>query len=174
MLVVSREPIFTPRLELRRTRTADAAAMFEALRNPEMYAFIPRAAPLSVDEIERRFARVQQETAPDRPDQWLNWTVWLRDTGVGIGTIEATLKPDRRVEIGYLFDPKIWRRGYGREAVGAMLKHLITTGADVFEASIDIRNTASKALATALGFSHFETRGLDETWRRAANSDSPR
>lgn len=165
MLPISRDPIFTPRLELRRTRAEDAAAMFDALRDPEMYAFIPRSAPARVDEVERRFARVMQETAPDRPEQWLNWTVWLRETGAGIGTIEATVKPDHRAEIGYLFDPKVWRRGYAREAVGAMLDHLKAQGAVSFEASIDIRNDASKALAAALGFSHFETRGLDETWR---------
>jgi RimJ/RimL family protein N-acetyltransferase len=165
MLIVSREPILTPRLELRRTRAGDAPAMFEALRDPRMYAFVPRSAPVSVDEVERRFARVMQETTPDRAEQWLNWTVWLRETGSGIGTIEATVKPDHRAEIGYLFDPKVWRRGYGREAVSAMLEHLKAQGAVAFEASIDIRNDASKALAAALGFSHFETRGLDETWR---------
>ncbi len=64
------------------------------------------------------------ETAPDRLEQWLNWTVWLRENGVGIGTIEATVKPGHRVEIGYLFDPRIWRRGFGREAVAAMIEHL--------------------------------------------------
>lgn len=166
MLIVSRDPIFTPRLELRRTRIEDAAAMFEALRDPEMYAYIPRKAPANVADIETRFARVIHETAPDRLDQWLNWTVWLRETGVGIGTIEATVKPDHRTEIGYSFDPRTWRRGYGKEAVNAMLDHLRACGAACFEASIDIRNDASKALARSLGFEHVETRGLDEYWRR--------
>jgi RimJ/RimL family protein N-acetyltransferase len=166
MLNVSPDPIFTERLVLRRTRTADAAAMFEALRDPAMYAFIPRSAPTHVADLEARFARVMQETAPDRLDQWLNWTVWLRETGAGIGTIEATVKPDRRAEIGYLFDPRVWRRGYAHDAVGAMLDHLRRNGAASFEASIDIRNTASKALAASLGFAHAETRGIDETWRR--------
>lgn len=167
MLTVSRDSIFTPRLELRRTRTEDAAAMFDALRDPAMYEFIPRKAPASAADVELRFARVMQETAPDRLDQWLNWTVWLRETGAGLGTIEATVKPNNSAEIGYLFDPRVWRRGYGREAVSAMLDHLTECGATTFEAGIDIRNTASKALATALGFKHVETRGLDETWRRA-------
>lgn len=166
MLIVSRDPILTPRLELRRTRVEDAASMFEALRDPKMYAYIPRKAPEKLADIEARFARVIQETAPDRLEQWLNWTVWLRDTGAGIGTIEATVKPDHRAEIGYLFDPRIWRRGYGKEAVTAMLSHLRGQGAASFEASIDIRNDASKALVRALGFEHMETRGLDETWQR--------
>ena len=166
MLVVSRDPIFTPRLELRRTRAEDAAAMFDALRDPRMYAFIPRGAPVKVADVEARFARVIQETAPDRLDQWLNWTVWLREANTGLGTIEATVKPDHRTEIGYLFDTRVWRRGYAREAVSAMINHLSQNGAASFEASIDIRNTASKALAASLGFTHVETRGIDEIWRR--------
>ncbi len=166
MLTVSREPLFTARLELRRTRREDATAMFDALKDPLMYQFIPRSAPADVNDVELRFLRVMHETAPDRLDQWLNWTVWLRESGVGIGTVEATVKPGNRVEIGYLFGPRFWRCGFGREAVAAMIDRLKTQGAVSFEASIDIRNTASKALATALGFAHIETRGLDETWRR--------
>jgi RimJ/RimL family protein N-acetyltransferase len=167
MLSVSRDPIFTARLELRRTRAEDAAAMFEALRDPPMYAFIPRNAPASAEEVATRFARVSQETAPDRAEQWLNWTVWLRDSGEGIGTIEATVSPNQSASIGYLLSPRIWRRGLGREAVGAMLDHLRERGAIAFDAIIDARNVASKALAAGLGFAHVETRGLDEIWRRS-------
>ena len=50
--------------------------------------------------------------------------------------------------------------------VGAMIETLSQNGAACFEAVIDIRNTASKALATSLEFSLTETRGLDEHWRR--------
>ncbi|MEQ1817600.1 MAG: GNAT family N-acetyltransferase [Terricaulis sp.] len=166
MLSASREPIVTPRLELRRTRVEDSAAIFTALRDPLMYLYVPRRPPTNVAQVERRFAHVIQETAPDRLDQWLNWTVWLRDSGAGLGTIEATVKPDQRVEIGYLFDPRVWRRGFAREAVGAMIDHLSQNGAASFEAVIDIRNTASKALVASLGFALSQTRGLDEHWRR--------
>lgn len=164
MLIVSREPLFTPRLELRRTRVEDAAAIFPALRDPLMYLYVPRSAPIDPADVAQRFARVMPETAPNRLDQWLNWTVWLRDGGAGLGAIEATIKPDRRVEIGYLFDPRVWRRGFAREAVGAMIAHLSQNGAASFEAVIDIRNEASKALAASLGFALRETRGLDEFW----------
>lgn len=165
MLDVSPGSILTARLELRRTRVEDAAAMFEALRLPAMYVYIPRAAPRCIEDVAARFARVMQETAPDRAEQWLNWTVWLRETGTPVGTIEATVSPDHYVSIGYLFDPRVWRRGYGREAVSAMIEHLRASGATSFEAVIDIRNVASKALVRAIGFEHALTCGLDETWR---------
>lgn len=165
MLSISREPILTPRLELRRTRVEDADLMFEALRHQEIYTFLPRGAPNSVADVEQRFARIIEETASDRDEQWLNWTVWLRDTGAPLGTIEATISPDHSALIGYLFDPRHWRRGYAREALSAMLNHLRAQGAENFGATIDVRNVASKALVQALGFRHVETLGIDETWR---------
>jgi RimJ/RimL family protein N-acetyltransferase len=166
MLTVSREPLITRRLELRRTRVEDAAAMFEVLRDPEMYAYISRSAPKSVAEIEERFARITQETAPDRADQWLNWIVRLRDAGTPVGMVEATVYPDNVVFVGYIFDPRHHRRGYGFEATNEILRHLSECGAKSFTGTIDIRNIASRALATALGFKHVSTEGLDETWIR--------
>ncbi len=164
MLTVSREPLLTPRLELRRTRVEDAAAMFDALSDPAMYAFLPRSAPTSVADVEARFARVIQETAPDRAEQWLNWTVWLRENGAPIGMTEATVN-GAKVSIGYLFDPRMWRRGYGREAVAAMVNHLTAQGATEIEATLDVRNAGSRALVAVLGFAHIETKGADEIWR---------
>lgn len=165
MLDVSRAPLFTPRLELRRTRIEDATAMFEALRHPEMYRYVPHKTPTSAADVETRFARVMQETAPDRLDQWLNWTVWRREDGAPLGTVEATVSQHHAVSIGYLFDPRIWGRGYATEAVKAMMDHLRTQGALVFKAEIDIQNSASKALVRRLGFQHAFTEGADEFWR---------
>ena len=165
MLRLTHDPIVTPRLELRRTRVEDAPAMFDALRNTLIYTLLPRAPPSSVAEVETRFARVMQETAADRADQWLNWTVWLRETERGVGTIEATVRPDHQVEIGYLFDPRVWGHGFARESVAAMIGQLRNAGAASFVATIDVRNPSSKALAAALGFTHAATRGIDETWR---------
>ncbi|MEZ5995712.1 MAG: GNAT family N-acetyltransferase [Hyphomonadaceae bacterium] len=169
MLSAARTPILTPRLELRRTRIEDASTMFEALRHSETYTFLPRAAPRSPADVATHFARVIQETAPGRREQWLNWTVWRRDIGLPLGTVEASVDPARSAAIGYLFDPRCWRRGYGREAVAAMLDHLSACGAASFDASIDVRNIASQRLAAALGFTHASTTGIDQIWRRDAD-----
>src|SRR5688572_8699648 len=114
----------TPRLELRRTRMQVAPAMFETLRDPAMYAYLPRDAPRSIADVEAHFHRIMQETAPGRAEQWLNWTVWRRDDRAPIGMTEATVAGAGLVTIGYLFDPRVWRCGYAREAVGAMIEHL--------------------------------------------------
>jgi RimJ/RimL family protein N-acetyltransferase len=165
MLDISRNPIFTPRLELRRTHVDDAAAMFEALRHAEMYRYVPHKTPASITDIEARFARVMQETAPDRLDQWLNWTVWRRDNGAPLGTIEATVDQHHAASIGYIFDPRTWGNGYATEAVKAMMENLRAQGAFVFKATIDIQNGASKAVVQRLGFQHAFTEGADEFWR---------
>jgi len=165
MLDISRDPLFTPRLELRRTRIEDAAAMFEALRHPEMYRYVPHKTPTSAADVEARFARVTQETAPDRLDQWLNWTVWRREDGAPLGTVEATVNQHHAASIGYLFDPRVWGNGYATEAMKAMMEHLRAQGALVFKAEIDIQNDASKAVVRRLGFQHAFTEGADEFWR---------
>lgn len=166
MLAVSRDPIFTPRLELRRTRVEDAAAMFEALRHSEMYRYVPHKTPATTADLEMRFARVMQETAPDRLEQWLNWTVWRHDDGAPLGTVEATVDQHHAASIGYIFDSRTWGNGYATEAVKAMMDHLRAQGALVFKAEIDIQNDASKAVVRRLGFTHTSTEGADEFWRR--------
>lgn len=168
MLSVSREPLFTTRLELRRTRLEDAAAMFDALRDPCIYAFIPRTPPADASELAARFARTTIESAPDRAAQWLNWTVWLREGNTPLGMVEATIDPTRSASIGYLFDPRQWGRGYAREAVAAMLDHLAQCGARQFEASIEERNEGSLKLVAALGFQFVSQEGGDRIWRRSA------
>lgn len=166
MLDISRDPILTPRLELRRTRVEDAAAMFEALRHPEMYRYVPHKTPTAITDVELRFARVMQETAPDRLEQWLNWTIWRRQDGAPLGTVEATVDQHRTASIGYIFDPRTWGQGYATEATQAMIDHLRTQGVRAFKAEIDIQNDASKAVVKRLGFAHISTEGADEFWRR--------
>ncbi len=146
MLEVSREPLFTTRLELRRTRIEDAAAMFGALRHPEMYRYVPHKTPASTADLELRFRRVMQETAPDRFDQWLNWTVWRIEDGAPLGTIEATVQHDVAA-IGYMFAPTAWGHGYATEAVKAMMDHLKARGAVAFKAGVQhqIQQTALPA-----------------------------
>ncbi len=168
MLAVSRATLLTPRTILRRTRLEDAPAMFEALKAPEIYAFVPRQPPRDAGDMAAHFSRVMQETAPYRLDQWLNWTVWRREDGAALGTIEASVHGDHAVTVGYLFGLRHRRQGYARESVGAMLTELIRCGARRFEATIDIRNTPSQRLAQALRFQHEMTRGIDQIWRRDA------
>lgn len=163
MLRVPEAPLCTVRLTLKRLRAEDAAAMWSVLRDPEIYRWVDRAPPADESEIGARFARITASGA-GAPDQWLNWTVWTDEEPVGL--VEATVRPDRSVAIAYMFARRIWRRGYAREAVAALIALLVTLGAASFEAAIDVGNTASIALAKSLGFKRSGAAANgEEMWR---------
>lgn len=179
MIELSREPFRTERLLLRPVVVADAAAMWPVLGDAALYQWIARAPPASLAEIERRFERISQRTAEGRDDQWLNWTAWLPDGVSAVGIVETTVPPTHVASIGYLFGQAFWGRGYASEAVAAIMTLLEAAGMVAFEATIDTRNLASRALASRLGFTLIETRPSDdiiggapsteEVWRRACD-----
>jgi [ribosomal protein S5]-alanine N-acetyltransferase len=176
MIEVSREPFRTERLLLRPAAAADAAALWPVLGNPTLYQWIARKPPDSRADVEDRMARISQRTAEGRADQWLNWTVWLPESGDAIGIVETTVPPTHIASIAYLFGRAFWGHGYASEAVGAVVALLEDAGMVAFEATIDTRNLASRALASRLGFTLIETRpsddliagapSIEEVWRR--------
>lgn len=184
MLDVSYAPIVTERLVLSPADPAHAPQMWPVLREPELYRWIARDPPRSLAAVEERLQRISARTAAGRADQWLNWTVWLHAGDEAIGIVETTAQPSGAVSVAYLFSPRVWRRGYAAEAVRAVLAALEHAGARTFEATIDTRNAASRALAAKLGFRLLETRAsadiiagepsTEEVWRRnVANAPSP-
>jgi RimJ/RimL family protein N-acetyltransferase len=180
MLDVPTTPILTKRLELAPVAPSHTYALWPVLGDPALYQWIPRQPPAAPTDVEARLRRISQRTAPDRADQWINWTVLRQDTGEAIGTVETTVSPSNIVLIAYMFAPSIWRQGYATEATSAAIAALEQAGAKAFEATIDTRNAASRALAAKLGFRLIETRASDdiiagapsmeEVWRREAQS----
>ena len=178
MLAASLAPIETEQLTLRPVDAAHARQMWPALREPQLYQWIARDPPSALVDVEARLQRISVRIAEGRDDQWLNWTVWLRESDEAIGIVETTVPPSHVVQIAYMFAPRIWRQGYASEAVRAVLATLEAAGAVAFEATIDTRNAASRALAAKLGFRLIETRrsddiiagapSLEEVWRREA------
>lgn len=176
MIAASDDPIFTERLVLRPIAVAHAPAMFRVLADPALYAWIARAPPACVADVEARFTRIAQRTAPGRAEQWLNWTVWTRAEDEAIGLVEATVTPTNLVRIAYMFGSRVWGLGYASEATSAALMAMEADGATAFEATIDARNAASIALAARLGFAFVESRAsedeigggpsVEELWRR--------
>lgn len=176
MLEISTAPLVTQRLVLWPIEPAHAEAMWPVLRDPALYSWIARAPPAALADVEARFARISQRTAPDRTDQWLNWTVWTRDGDQAIGIVEATAPSSDVVLIAYMFSSAAWGKGYATEATSAVISELERAGARGFEATIDTRNAASRALAAKLGFQLVETRAstdiiagapsMEELWRR--------
>lgn len=162
MHAITTRDILTERLVLRTLAAEHADAFWPVLRDPALYRWIARPPPVSLADLKARFDRIAQRTAVDRAGQWVNWTVWTRGTNTALGVIETTVPPSGPALIAYMFASTIWRNGYATEAMRAALAALADAGVVVIEATIDTRNTASRALVAKLGFSHFETRSSDD------------
>jgi [ribosomal protein S5]-alanine N-acetyltransferase len=144
----------SPRLRVESLRTAHAAKLFPALRDPRVYTFISEDPPASVEDLEARFGRYLKGPAPFSGTLFLNWAVCLKSCEDYIGTLQATTDIGRRrASVAYLLGPQFWGKGFASEAVGALLAWLFSRGdVDSAEARIDTRNDRSIRLVRRLGF----------------------
>ena len=61
------------------------------------------------------------------PNNFYNWTIWLKDKNIPIGGISLHHQEDDyyHAEIGYSINPKYWGCGYASEALNVVLDFLI-------------------------------------------------
>ncbi len=146
-------PIATRRLRLEPLRVEHAAALYEGLREPDLYRFTDDAPPPSLEWLEARYARLERRTSPDGLSRWLNWAIWAPEQGRHVGYVQATVDPPGdEAGIAYVLLSPYRGRGYAREAVAAMLAALAEDGVARFSATTDAANARSIALLQALGF----------------------
>jgi ribosomal-protein-alanine N-acetyltransferase len=153
----------TERLLLEPLLPEHATHLFEGLADERHYRFIPTDAPESVEALETRYRKLSSRRSPDGSEAWLNVAMRLREEGARpkatyVGTLEATVFPDRSAYLAYTVFVPFWRRGYAREGCARMLGHLVEDHeVRVVAAEIDTRNAASIALAESLGFERVGT-----------------
>jgi RimJ/RimL family protein N-acetyltransferase len=156
-------PLQTPRLLLEPIRADHADAMFDGLREPSLYAYQTDEPPRDLPSLRERYARLAAGHSDDELAHWLNWILVRRDDGAAAGYVQATVWKNRSsAEIGYLVLPAYQGRGFGGEAVAAMVCHLFAAGVGRVHAVVDVRNAASNALLERLGFTRTRTRRSDD------------
>ena len=130
---------------------------FPALSDPRVYTYLDDGPPEDPAALERRWGRYLAGSG-DPAVLWLNSLVREVDRARVIGWVQATVYLHREVaDIGYVFHPDSWGRGYGTEAVGALVEWLFTTyPLSAIEASVDTRNVRSQRLLERLGFRRLE------------------
>ncbi|WP_329571352.1 GNAT family N-acetyltransferase [Kitasatospora sp. NBC_01266] len=153
-------PIRTERLVLREPEARDRAAIIELFTSPEVGTYI--GGPRPRDEFERALP----ETPERRPGLFV-----VELDGAMIGTIELNrraaehrgqVRPDaREAELGYLFLPQAWGRGYAAEACAAALGWFAeAVPGEPVVLTTQTANDRSMRLAAKLGFT--EVRRFEE------------
>jgi RimJ/RimL family protein N-acetyltransferase len=151
------------RLILRRAHKEDLGPLLRSWSDPEMSRYTgikPDIKGFLTGLIADMQAKMPGETEPGGP--WYQFIAerksdraMIGDIGVGFG-----IPGERQVELGYRIHPAFHRQGYAREAVAAIIGHLIEAhGIHRFVAVAASLNQASTGLLRSLRFrqeGHFQ------------------
>lgn len=147
------DPIRTDRLVLRAAEARDRDAFVALYASPEVHLYL--GGPRPHDELEREMPEVPGEGAG-------SFVVDLGGTMIGQVLLRRATGHRRpaaagRADLGYLFLPHVWGRGYAAEACAAALAWLdgVLPGEPVV-LTTQTANTASLRLAARLGFTEVE------------------
>jgi [ribosomal protein S5]-alanine N-acetyltransferase len=146
--------LLTPRLRLRPAR-ADDLEVLHAIFSNETAMLYWSTPPHTTLEQTREWLASMIAIPPDAGEDFI-----VEHEGEVIGKAGLYRFP----EIGFIFDPAHWGRGFAREALAAVLERafavhrLATVTADV-----DPRNSGSLRLLASLGFR--ETGRAQRTWQ---------
>jgi RimJ/RimL family protein N-acetyltransferase len=157
----------TPRLTLRRSRPEDADAISAYRSDPDVHRYQgwertdAEGVRAQIDEMSGR--------APWEPG-WIQLSVHERESGRLVGDVGLSASRDEPgvLEIGYTIDPAFQGRGYGTEAVAALIDFALgTLGADVIRAYASARNLPSIRVAEKAGLrlvERFQRRHDGDVW----------
>ena len=132
----------TERLLLRRARPGDAPALHVIMRQPRAmrhWSTVPHP-DLATTE---RFVADMIAPPHEGSDDFI-----VVSEGRVIGKLGSWRLPD----VGYIFDPTTWGRGYASEALAAFIAHRRALGSVELTADTDPRNGASIRLLQRHGF----------------------
>jgi RimJ/RimL family protein N-acetyltransferase/ubiquinone/menaquinone biosynthesis C-methylase UbiE len=141
----------TQRLRLEALSSRHADAMFPILRDRSIYRYMPDTMPASIHQLRERYVWLARGASPDGAERWLNWIVFPRAETTPAGFLQATIL-GRDAWVGYVLNPAMWKRGYAREALRAVVDFLTRAGVRRVMASIDPANVASRGVVEALDF----------------------
>ena len=138
-------------LRIEALREAHAALVFDELANTSIYTFMEERPQKNLAALEKRYARLEVGAPAGCGELWLNWLVTDELTANVLGTIQATIYPNARAEIGYAFIPKYWGKGIGSKTLRWLSDNLQNCwGMNIVDAQVDQRNIGSwKALEKA-------------------------
>lgn len=162
----------TDRLILEPLCREHAAHLFSVLSDPRIYTFIPQVPPASVPALEARYRQLESRMSSSGEELWLNWAVHLKERGIYIGTVQATILSNQSSLLAYELSPDFWGQGYATEACLRVVESLFTDY-DVSEivAEVDTRNEASCKLLERLSFKRIKMRAGADFFKGEASDE---
>jgi len=180
--VLTEQPLRTERLLLRPIEASDAADVYEYQRLPEVIRYLPwpeRDRAEGYTHTAKRAAGrilaadgdffVLAATLPGTPSTGDA----ARDRVIGDFLVRVSSAQHAQLELGWVLHPDFQRRGYAREAAGAVLAFVFETlNPHRVQAFLDARNAASAALCERLGMRReatlLEEEYNDDEWQDTA------
>ncbi|GIO21623.1 GNAT family N-acetyltransferase [Oceanobacillus sp. J11TS1] len=143
-------------LKLEPLQKEHASRLFEVLKDPKIYTYIPEEPPKSEKSLIDKFDFLSHGAPEHLSELWFNYALFDNEISKYIGTIQATIfQNSNKASIAYLLNPIYWGKGYATQALRLMISKLIEEhGVVKFEACIDARNTKSIELVKRLGFKY--------------------
>ena len=143
----------TSRLRLEPMCTNHAGLCYEHFQDTKLYRYIDRNPPTDLESFAPRFSFLQKRLSYDLSEFWWNWVCLDKLSNQPIGTIEVSyLRETGEAHLAYTVFTSHWRKGYAKEACSVVIDFLFSKkSASKVVIEMDVRNTASVALAENLG-----------------------
>jgi len=143
----------TERLDLEPLTADHAAELAPVLDDAALHEFTG-GAPLTPAALTARYARLARRRSPDGHQLWGNWVIRVRETGLAVGTMQATLPAAGPTagpaEVAWVVGRQAQGRGYASEAASGLVALLQQDGWTVI-AHIHPAHLASQGVARAAG-----------------------
>lgn len=166
------EELGTARLVVRRFRPADVPTFAAYRSDPEVARYQSWDVPFSEEQAER-FVDGLSEDDPDTPGSWFQFAVAEAAGGAHVGDVAAYVDADdpRQARVGVTLAADVQGRGYGTEALTALLDYLLVDRSKHrVTADCDARNVASARLLARVGMRR-EAHHLRSSWSKGEWTD---
>lgn len=144
--------LHTARLTLRPLGEGDAPALYTIFSDHEVVRYWSRSAWTDMAQAEAMLAAAADDYAAG---SGLRYGIVVSATGelVGVASLFALNRDNRRCELGYVLGSRHWGLGYASEALVPVLDHAFgALDMNRIEADIDPLNTASQRVLEKLAF----------------------
>ncbi|MFD1019279.1 GNAT family N-acetyltransferase [Thalassobacillus hwangdonensis] len=144
----------TERLMLREVCPDDAESMFETFGNKEAMEYYGMHVHETVEDTNQLIERMQTNLEAGKS---IRWAIVDKKSGKCIGTcgFHRLDEHKKRGEVGYEINPSLWRKGYMKEALHAIIYYGFEGfGFHRIEGIVLGNNEPSKQLLRKLNFTH--------------------